>query len=115
MWTVNEVTNQLEQVFQGKLVSVSENAQENSNGTEFRVASVQLPSGKTVSCRIYEKNFAYGMKIGESYRSTATQWKDANGAIQIDILMSHLTQAARATLDDFSVEIAEPAMAGQAI
>lgn len=103
MWTLNPVTKQLEQVFQGKLVSVSQNVLENANQTAFRVASVQIPNGKIVSCRIYEKNYAYGMNTGETYRCVATQYKDSSGAIQIDILMSHLTQADRATLEDFGV------------
>lgn len=103
MWTSNPVTKQLEQVFQGKLVSVSQNVLTNENSTAFRIGSVQIPNGKAVSCRIYEKNFAYGMNIGESYRCVATQYKDSSGVIQIDILMSHLTQANRATLEDFGV------------
>lgn len=105
MWTLNPVTKQLEQVFQGKLVSVSQNVLTNANAnqTAFRVASVQIPNGKIVSCRIYEKNYAYGMNTGESYRCVATQYKDSSGAIKIDILMSHLTQADRATLEDFGV------------
>ena len=104
MWVKNEVTNQLELTFQGKLISIGENVLSNTNGTEFRVASVELPNGKVKSCRIYEKNFDKGMTIGVSYRCTATQWKDAAGDVQVDILMSHLTQAERATLDDFSVK-----------
>lgn len=102
MWTVNPQTKQLETTFQGTLESVSKTAQKNTNGTEFRVGSVKLPSGKVVSCRIYEKNYGHGMTIGESYRCTATQYKDAAGALAIDVVMSHLTQAARAGVDDFA-------------
>lgn len=102
MWTKNEQTGQLEHVFQGELISVGKDTQENSKGTEFRVGSVKLPNGKVKSCRIYEKNFAYGMEVGTSYRCTATQYQDANGDLAIDILMSHLTAAERATIDDFA-------------
>ena len=101
MWTKNATTGQLELVFQGELLSVSETKLENSKGTEYRVGSVKLPNGKIKSCRIYEKNFAYGMEKNVSYRCTATQYKDEAGNIQVDILMSHLTQAERATVADF--------------
>ena len=114
MWTKNEVTNQLELTFQGKLVSIGENVLSNSNGTEYRVGSVELPNGKVKSCRIYEKNFEKGMASGVSYRCTATQYQDASGATLVDIQMSHLTQAERATLDDFGVE-ATVNVASQAI
>ena len=117
MWTPNETTGQLEHVFQGELISVGKDTQENSKGTEFRVGSVKLPNGKVKSCRIYEKNFDYGMEVGTSYRCTATQYQDASGDSAIDILMSHLTAAERATIDDFAgIEVAaEAAVAGQAI
>lgn len=102
MWTKNEVTGQLEHVFQGELISVGKDTQENSKGTEFRIGSVKLPNGKIKSCRIYEKNFDYGMEVGTSYRCTATQYKDANGDTLVDVLMSHLTAAERASIDDFA-------------
>lgn len=91
MWTKNETTGQLQLVFQGELISVGTNIQQNSKGTEFRIGSVKLPNGKVKSCRIYEKSFAHGMTIGTSYKCTATQYQDASGATLVDILMSHLT------------------------
>jgi len=99
-WSKNPVTGQLETSFQSKLVSVSDRIVENSNGTQFRVATCELPNGKQVSCRIYEKNFAYGMTVGTSYLTKATQYADANGEVQVDLTMSHLTTATRASLDD---------------
>ena len=103
-WTANPTTGQLEAVFQGKLSSVSANAQTNSNGTEFRVGSVILPNGKERSCRIYEKNYAYGMEIGKTYRGVVTQYADSNGELQLDLRLSHLTNAQRATMADFEFE-----------
>ena len=103
-WTANPTTGQLEAVFQGKLSSVSANAQTNSNGTEFRVGSVILPNGKERSCRIYEKNYAYGMEIGKTYRGVVTQYADSNGELQLDLRLSHLTNAQRATLADFDFD-----------
>jgi hypothetical protein len=91
MWTKNETTGQLELVFLGELISVGNNVQQNSKGTEFRIGSVKLPNGKVKSCRIYEKSFAHGMTIGTSYKCTATQYQDANNNLAIDLLMSHFT------------------------
>ena len=102
MWSKNPVTGQLETNFLGTLESIGETPQENSNKTLFRLGSVKLPTGAVRSCRIYEKNFAHGMTIGTTYRCKATKYADANGELQIDITMSHLTQAARATEDDFA-------------
>jgi hypothetical protein len=117
MWTKNEVTNQLELTFQGELISVGENVLSNSNGTEYRVGSVKIPNGTVKSCRIYEKNYTKGMNIGVTYRCTATQYQDANGDTLVDIQMSHLTQAERATLDDFGVTavVTNAIPSGQAI
>ena len=103
-WTPNPTTGQLEAIFQGKLSSVSATTQTNSNGTEFRVGSVILPNGKERSCRIYEKNYAYGMEIGKTYRGVVTQYADSNGEIQLDLRLSHLTNAQRATLADFDFD-----------
>lgn len=102
MWSKNPVTGQLETTFQGVLESIGTETQENSNKTKFRIGSVKLPTGAVRSCRVYEKNFSHGMTIGTAYRCKATKYPDADGVIQIDIVMSHLTQAARATEDDFA-------------
>lgn len=103
-WTANPTTGQLEAIFQGKLSSISATTQTNSNGTEFRVGSVILPNGKERSCRIYEKNYAYGMEIGKTYRGVVTQYADSNGEVQLDLRLSHLTNAQRATLADFDFD-----------
>ena len=117
-WTANPTTGQLEAIFQGKLASVSSSVQTNSNGTEFRVGLVILPNGKERSCRIYEKNYAYGMEIGKTYRGVVTQYADSNGEVQLDLRLSHLTNAQRATLADFDFEdevIVETQIAEQAL
>ena len=116
-WTPNPTTGQLEAIFQGKLSSVSATTQTNSNGTEFRVGSVILPNGKERSCRIYEKNYAYGMEIGKTYRGVVTQYADSNGEVQLDLRLSHLTNAQRATLADFDFDevVVETQIAEQAL
>ena len=116
-WKSNPVTGQLEMSFNGALVSIGENFLENSNGIKFKVGSVKLPSGKIRSARIYEKNLNYGMTVGTSYTCTATQYVDSFGKTQIDIKVSHLQGADRATLDDFGVteQVTSNALAEQAV
>lgn len=87
--------------FNATLVSVSDNILENSNGTAFRICSIKLPNNKIVSGRVYEKNLSHGMTPGTQYLCTARPYADANGVEQIDITVSHLTQAPRASMNDF--------------
>ena len=96
----NDYTGQEELIFNADLVSISDSVLENVNGTEYRVASVrfQNPNGETVtrSAIVYEKNYQYGMSVGNSYQCTAI-----NGSQGVLIRMSHLEQAGRATKNDF--------------
>mgnify|MGYP003525700979 CR=1 FL=1 len=87
--------------FNATLISVSDNILENSNGTEFRICSIKLPNGKVVSGRVYEKNLSHGMTPGTDYLCTARPYADTNGVEQVDITVSHLTQAPRASMSDF--------------
>ena len=91
MWTINEVTGQLETQFQGKLMSEPGAILNNMKGTEYRLTSIELPKGKIVSARIYEKSYKHGVVVGQKYLCTATQYDDKNGVAQIDIIISHLT------------------------
>lgn len=114
-WTKNSVTGQLETSFQAKLVAVSDRVVENTNGTQFRIGTCELPGGKQVSCRIYEKNYSYGMNPGTSYLTKATQYADANGELHVDVTMSHLTAATRASIDDFAFAGSEVETKAEAI
>lgn len=86
--------------FQGKLISISSTPKSNVNGTMFRNASIEFVNkhGELVKRRaiVYEKNFSYGMEVGENYLAVARTTE--NGII---LQMSHLSSAASATEDDF--------------
>lgn len=110
MWSINAVTGQQEATFQAVLNGEAGQVLQNSKGTEYRIVPITLPNGKSRSARIYEKNFAKGVTVGQSYLCTATKYADTNGEEQVDIVMSALTNAARATaadLDFLGTEVKE--------
>lgn len=90
--------------FQATLVSVGDTILKlnNDKGTPYRICTIKLESGKTVSARMYEGNFAHGVTPGEKYSCTARTYANAEGEEQVDITMSHLTQAPRATMSDLA-------------
>tara|TARA_B110000503_G_C7007864_1_gene354378 strand:+ start:281 stop:634 length:354 start_codon:yes stop_codon:yes gene_type:complete len=100
---INEVTGQVETQFEGKLISIGGKVQENSNGKEYLVGTIQFENSKgdkvQRSAIINKKNFDYGMEIGNSYLCRAV-----NGEQGVLISVSHLTQAARASVSDFAFE-----------
>lgn len=81
-----------------KLISVSETVLENSNGTQYRVATAEF-QGKVFSVRIWEKNYAKGMVEGNTYTVNLEKYIDNNGQTQIDAVMSPLVAAERLTED----------------
>lgn len=102
--------------FTAKLISVAPTASTSNNakGTQFRRCTIEYKSPATgeikqSSARIWEKNYAYGMQVGESYASTAEVWLDANGNAQVDITVSHLQNASSASLADFGFTAPVPA------
>lgn len=105
----NPSTGTIERVasFTGKLVSIAKEPLQNTNGTEYYPASVQLETEnglQTRSCMIYKRNFDHGMEIGESYRGKVVLAPDADGKISPIVTLSHLSNADRATLADFGLD-----------
>lgn len=101
-------------VFQSTLISIGENVLENknANATKYNVATIEfkLANGTTVqrSARVYHGNLFDNegnvrMKEGGSYLTTATMYTDAEGKPAVDIVVSHLTSAARATASEFEL------------
>jgi hypothetical protein len=92
-----------------KLVSIASVAKSQTNAegkvSNFYPCTVEFktPQGELVqrSGRVFEGNLKYGMEVGTEYSATARVYVDANNVNQVDIQVSHLTGAARATLDDF--------------
>ncbi len=98
---VNPTTGQEEVVFEAKLLSIAGKPLTNVNGTEYRPASIEFKDAsgnkQTASCIVYEKNFGYGMTVGQSYSATAS--KTEKGVL---ITVSHLSAAARPDESMFS-------------
>ena len=105
-WKTNPVTNQLEMSLYTKLISVGDKfiLSNSESGAKYKVATVELPNGKQRSARIYENNLIKGMPLGQKYLSTASQYADNAGNILVDLRVSHITGAERATLEDFGSE-----------
>jgi hypothetical protein len=92
--------NENEKSFTATLLSIANQPKENINGKLFRNASIEFPNinGELVKRQgiIYEKNFSYGMSIGNQYLAVAKRTE--NGVI---ITISHLANADLATIEDF--------------
>lgn len=101
-------------MIQSKLVSIGQNKLTNTNGTEFRIGSIQYVTGHgeivTRSSQIWEKNVDR-LTAGQEY---LTEVRVANGVVYLNT--SSLTSAARATADDFAgfEEVAAPKAAATA-
>ena len=104
-WKFNQERNVHEASFAGILKSVSEQTFElnNEKKTKYRIATVEL-EGKAIQAMMYEKNYAHGVKMGDSYSCRATydpKW----GNNQPLITVSHLPAAQRATLADLGFSL----------
>lgn len=102
---INEKTNAQEASFGAKLISISEEARQNANGTNYKVVTVEFKDINNEVCRtsamIYENNYKHGLTVGETYLTTATS-NDEGGAY---VRMSHLVYGGvRATADMFGFE-----------
>lgn len=118
-FVTNEVTGNKEASFSGKLVSVGETVLEskNENKTPYRVGTIEFEDAqgntKQRSCMIWESNYKYGMQVGNSYLCKAVIVNGDEGP-GVLLYASHLTQASRASLEDFGVEAtqAQPEFTG---
>ena len=98
----NRETGKTEFNFNATLLKIGEAVLENSNEKPFKVVTLRfnLPEGKEVerSGIIYESNYSYGIEVGRDYLTNLSF--DDEGTPQLR--MSHLSNASRATTDDFS-------------
>lgn len=116
----NELTGKPYLQFDAKLINVSDELRENSNGTQFVLGNIQYvdPKGnvKNTSAMIYEKSLAHGMEPGQTYVTSMEQGEDGT----VYVRMSHLQNTARVTATEFedlfaeAVEIAPKAAVGSA-
>lgn len=101
---INPTTNAQEATFGAKLLSISDKTLENSNGKNYKIATVEFKNINDEVCRtsafVYEGNYNYGMEVGQTYLTTAT--KADKGVI---VRVSHLIYGGqRATEDMFGFE-----------
>lgn len=98
----NDNSKYKEAQFQSKLVDVSDNVLENVNGTLFVNCTIEFENAQGNTVRkgaiIYKKNLDHGMSVGNTYLTTVRITGDERGPL---VSVSHLTNAARATEDDF--------------
>ena len=99
---VNEETGKKQFLFNAKLIKIGENTLENSNNKEYKIVTLKfnLPSGEKVerSAMCYSKNYKQGIEVGNDYLCNLSFDEQGNPHIN----MSHLTNADRASKDDFS-------------
>lgn len=103
-WVKNEVSGAYETTFNGKLLSVSDKTLENSNGKQYKVASVGV-GDKVFTGIIHQKSFDHGMTTGVSYQCKGIY--DESRGKDVLIVVSHLVVGQRATIDDFEFEATE--------
>jgi len=98
----NSETGEAEFLFNATLLKIGKSVLENSNEKLFKVVTLKfnLPDGEEVerTAMCYQSNYQYGIEEGKNYLCSLSF--DENGNPQIR--MSHLSNADRATADDFS-------------
>lgn len=96
---------QLEANFFAEILSVSEQSRSNTNGTMYRIATVEFANAEGEQCRhsaiMWEKNFEQlgetkGLKFLTTVRFSSSQETPS-------LYVSHLTNAGRATASTFGV------------
>ena len=100
----NKTTGAQEAVFAGKLLSISDKVLQNSNGTNYKVATIEFTDvagvKRKTSALVYEGNYKHGMKIGEEYSATASL-----SGNDVYVRVSHLPASGeRANADMFGFE-----------
>lgn len=103
-WKKSELTGSYEANFSAKLRSISDATFQNVNKTVYRIANIELPTGKVVSGLMYESNFQHGVQVGNSYLCKAVYEGKGDNVL---ITVSHLAAAERASIGDFGFELSE--------
>ena len=99
---LNPETGKTEFNFNATLLKIGEVVLRNSNEKAFKIVTLKfnLPDGEEVerTAMCFESNYSYGIEVGKDYLTNLAF--DEEGTPQLR--MSHLTNADRATADDFS-------------
>lgn len=112
---VNTVTGRAYLQIEAKLLSISDEVRQNSNGKGYLLGQAQLDingNKKVVTVSIYEKSLAHGMEVGGEFVTTIEKGEDGKQYCR----MSHLRNASAISDEDFDalMEIAEDATAASA-
>lgn len=95
-------TGEIEYLFSAKLLKIGKNELENSNEKLFKIVTLKfnLPDAEEVerTAICYKSNYDYGIEIGKDYLCNLTFDEKDNPQIR----MSHLSNADRASSEDFS-------------
>ncbi len=98
----NPETGETEFLFNATLLKIGKSVLENSNEKLFKVVTLKfnLPDGEEVerTAMCYHSNYKHGIEVGKDYLCNLSFDDEGNPQIR----MSHLTNADRATADDFS-------------
>ena len=99
---INEETGEKQFLFNARLLKIGEKTLENSNGKEYKIVTLKfnLPTGEEVerSAMCYASNYEYGIEEGRDYLCNLSFTEEGNPQIN----MSHLTNAERASAEDFA-------------
>ena len=98
----NPETGEAEFLFNAKLLKIGDKELKNSNGKLFKIVTIKfgLPDNEEVerTAMCYQSNYQHGIEVGKDYLCNLSF--DGEGVP--NIRMSHLTNADRATAEDFS-------------
>ena len=99
---INSETGEKQFLFNAKLLKIGEKTLENSNGKEYKIVMLKfyLPTGEEVerSAMCYASNYNHGIEEGRNYLCNLSFTEEGNPQIN----MSHLTNASRASAEDFA-------------
>ena len=99
---INEETGEKQFLFNARLLKIGEKTLENSNGKNYKIVTLKfnLPSGEEVerTAMCYASNYNHGIEAGRDYLCNLSFTEE--GKPQLN--MSHLSNADRATANDFS-------------
>lgn len=98
----NQKTGVSEFLFNATLLKIGENVIQNSNSKDYKIVTLgfQLPNGEDVqrTAICYANNYDYGIEEGNKYLCNLSFDEKAEPQIR----MSHLSNANRASVQDFS-------------
>ena len=98
----NQKTGVSEFLFNATLLKIGENVIQNSNSKDYKIVTLgfQLPNGEDVqrTAICYANNYDYGIEEGNKYLCNLS----FDGEGDPKIRMSHLSNANRASVQDFS-------------